>query len=67
MTVVNEYLTVKQVAERLQICLSSAYQLVYSGELPRINVSNGRKKPRIRVRSSAVEAFADRREQGRAA
>jgi len=48
-------LTVREVAERLAICIATVYRLCERGALPHVRVSNA-----IRVRPADVDAFLTR-------
>lgn len=50
-------LSVNHVADRLDISPKSVYRLVYGNHLPSVPVGTGKKKPRIRIPESALEAF----------
>lgn len=53
-------LSVNHAAERLDISPKSVYRLVYADQLPAVPVGTGKKKPRIRIPESALEAFMAR-------
>ncbi|MFI2650172.1 helix-turn-helix domain-containing protein [Micromonospora fulviviridis] len=61
------YLTVDEVAQAIRVSPKTVYRMVAAGELPRINLGKGKRKPRIRIRQSAVEAYMASRENGQAA
>lgn len=58
MTAPDRLLKPEQVAERLQIGRTAAYDLIYSGDLESVDVrSPGSQRSRLRVPESAVLAF----------
>lgn len=63
----EEYLTVREAAAVLRIHPQTAYRLVWAGDLPRIDIGQGRSRPRFRIRRSAIDAFAAAHEKGKAA
>jgi len=64
---VDAFLTVAEVATAIRVSPKTVYRLIAAGELPRINLGQGKRKPRIRIRQSAVEAYMASRERGNAA
>jgi len=63
----DAYLTVPEVAAAMRVHRQTVYRMVWSGELPWVNVGRGKSRPRIRIRQSAVDAFMSSRERGAAA
>ena len=63
----DAYLTVAEVAAAMRVSAKTVYRLIASEDLPRINLGQGKSKPRIRIRQSAVEAYMASRERGTAA
>ncbi|MFI6760600.1 helix-turn-helix domain-containing protein [Micromonospora sp. NPDC050417] len=61
----EDYLTVLEVAALLRVNKQTVYQMVWGGHLPRIDIGLGRKRPRYRIRRSAVDEFMLRREEDR--
>lgn len=54
----QQYMTVKEFAAYVRIGLQTAYRLLWSGEVERINVARrGAKTPAWRVRRAAADAF----------
>ena len=62
----DDYLTVTEVAGRMRVSDKTVRRLVWSGQLPYIPLGTG-KRPRIRIRQSAIERFMASRERGIAA
>lgn len=60
----DEYLTVREVAAVMRVHPQTAYRLVWSGQLPHINIGQGKSRPRFRVRRSAVDALMKSLEKG---
>lgn len=58
------YLTVREVAALARVDKQTVYEWIWADELPWINIGRGKKRPRIRVRPSAVEALMASREKG---
>lgn len=57
-------LTVVEAAQRLRINKQTLYRMIWAGEIDWIDIAQaGAKRPRIRIRESAVEAFLNSREQ----
>jgi excisionase family DNA binding protein len=64
----DTYLTVKEFAAYTRVGLQTAYRLIWSGEVKRINIApKGARRPSWRVRRAAADAFMSSREKGRAA
>lgn len=63
----DAYLTVAEVAQAMRVSGKTVYRLLAAEDLPRINLGQGKRKPRIRIRQSAVEAYMASREKGAAA
>ncbi len=64
----GEYLTMREFAAYLRVGLQTAYRLIWSGEVQRINVARkGALRPSWRVRRAAADAFMASREKGRVA
>lgn len=59
----DDYLTVREAANIMRVGPMTVYRMIWAGELPRINIGTGKKKPRFRTRRSAVDEFMARREQ----
>ena len=59
----DTYLTVIEVAQSMRVSTKTVYRLIAAGDLPRINLGKGTRKPRIRIRQSAVEAYMASRER----
>jgi excisionase family DNA binding protein len=51
---VPEFLTVREVAERLRVCRATVYRMIDEGRLPAVRVSSGA----IRIRSSDLPSAA---------
>jgi excisionase family DNA binding protein len=59
----ENYLTVLEVAAIARVDKQTVYRWIWAGDLPRIPIGTG-KKPRLRIRQSAVERFMTSREKG---
>lgn len=59
----DAYLTVVEVAQSIRVDPKTVYRMLAAGDLPRINIGKGKRKPRIRIRQSAVEAYMADREK----
>jgi excisionase family DNA binding protein len=53
----DKYLTVRQVAEQLQVSMASVYQMCSGGQLPHLRV--GLKRGTIRIREQDLAAFIE--------
>ncbi|MET7949265.1 helix-turn-helix domain-containing protein [Micromonospora sp. NPDC005324] len=64
-----DLLTVNETAALMRVDKQTVYRLIWAGELTWVDISKpGAKKARIRIRPSAIEAWADSREKaGKAA
>lgn len=62
----DEYLTVREAAAVMHVGKQTVYELVWRGELPRIDIGTGKVRPRFRIRRSAVDQLMKKREKGRA-
>jgi len=63
----EEYLTVREVADLMRVHKQTVYRLVWAGDLPRIDIGQGRSRPRFRIRRSAIDALMAANEKGKAA
>jgi excisionase family DNA binding protein len=63
----EEYLTVKEAAAVMRTSPQTVYRFVWAGELTRINIGQGRSRPRFRVRRSSVDRLMSSREKGKKA
>jgi excisionase family DNA binding protein len=57
----NQLYTTKQAAAELQVSIRQVRGLVHDGELRYINVSRGKKKPRMRFADEDIAEFKERR------
>ncbi|NIL59713.1 helix-turn-helix domain-containing protein [Salinispora arenicola] len=62
----DTYLTVKEAATVMRVHTQTVYRFVWAGRLPRIDIGQGKSRPRFRVRESAVHALMQERERGKA-
>lgn len=60
----DAYLTVKEAADVLHTHPQTVYRFVWAGQLPRINIGQGKSRPRFRIRRSAVDALMRKLEKG---
>lgn len=60
----DEYLTVKEAAAVMHTHPQTVYRFVWAGQLPRIDIGQGKSRPRFRVRRSAVDALMAELEKG---
>ncbi len=64
----DDYITVKQAAALMNVHPMTFYRFVWAGEIDRINIGQGKSRPRYRVRRSKVDALMSSREKaGKAA
>jgi excisionase family DNA binding protein len=56
-----QLLTVAEAAQRLRIGRTSAYRLVWSGELPVVDIAAKGSPPKLRVRLDKLEELIERR------
>jgi excisionase family DNA binding protein len=63
----EEYLTVAEAAVVLRIHKQTVYRLVWAEILPRIDIGQGKSRPRFRIRRSAIDALMADNEKGKAA
>lgn len=59
----DDVLKVDEVARMLRVSRQTVYRMVWSGELPWVNVGRGKSRPRIRIRESAVQRYLESRER----
>jgi excisionase family DNA binding protein len=56
----DQLLSVKTVAERLDVAPITVYRLVYAKHLRAVPIGLGKKRPHIRIAESALRAFMAR-------
>lgn len=60
----DEYITINQAATVMNVHPMTVRRYVWAGELPRINIGQGKSRPRFRIRRSAVDALMNKLEKG---
>ncbi len=63
----DEYLTIAEAAAVLRVDRQTVYRLIWAELLPRINIGQGKSRPRFRIRRSAIDRFMAANEKGKAA
>lgn len=58
----TQLLTVPETGQRLGVHKQSVYRLIWAGQLAVVNVGNGKRRPRLRIKESSIEDYIRRNE-----